>query len=277
MAPEESIDVIEARFRGEQKRQRRRGKLLRLGLNILGVAIVFGLWEAAPRLMPGMNDILFPPPSIVFDTMLPMIWSGEIGRNILASLQRAGAGFGLAALLGILTGFATARWPLFSALSEPVLHGCRSLPAIAIVPISVLWFGIGEFAKIVLVFWGAFFPIWIATHIGVRDVHIIYLRSAACLGAGRLQTMLWVILPAALPLILAGLRQAIGISLIVLVAAELAGATIGVAYMMSMGHQLFRVDVMFIGLFLLAALGFICDRLFVALTRRLFPWYASHG
>ena len=107
----------------------------------------------------------------------------------------------------------------------------------------------------------------------MRDVHPIYLRSAACLGASRLQTLLLVILPAALPFILAGMRQGIAISLIVLVAAELAGATAGVAYMMSMGHQLFRVDIMFAGLFMLGAMGFAADRLFVAASRRLFPWY----
>jgi len=109
----------------------------------------------------------------------------------------------------------------------------------------------------------------------VRDVHPTYLRSAACLGATTHRTMLLVILPAALPFILAGLRQAIAVSFIVLVAAELSGATAGVAYMMSRGHQLFRVDIMFIGLFTLGALGFIADRLFVAVARRLFPWYET--
>jgi len=106
-------------------------------------------------------------------------------------------------------------------------------------------------------------------------VHPIYLRPAACLGAPRLKTMLLVVLPAALPMILAGLRQAIAVSLIVLVAAELSGATLGVAHMMSLGYQLFKVDVMFIGLFVLGALGFLADRTFVWLTARLFPWYLT--
>ena len=172
-------------------------------------------------------------------------------------------------------GLASARVRVLQHLTEPLLHGFRAIPVIALVPLSVLLFGIGETAKVALVATGAFFPIWIATFIGVRDVHIVYLRSAACLGAGRLATMVWVILPAALPFILTGLRQAMAISLIVLVAAELSGATAGVAYMMSMGHQLFRVDVMFIGLLLLGTLGFVFDRLFVLLTQRLFPWYTT--
>ena len=206
-------------------------------------------------MVPDLNTTLFPPPSAVWEAFGPMLLSGEITQHIAVSLRRASLGFAIATVLGITAGLLTARVTVFHHLSEPLLHGFRSIPVIALVPISVLWLGIGEGAKVALVACGAFFPIWIATFLGVRDVHVVYLRSAACLGAGRLATMLWVVLPAALPLILAGLRQALAVSLIVLVAAELAGATAGVAYMMSMGHQLFRVDVMFIGLLLLGALA----------------------
>ena len=138
---------------------------------------------------------------------------------------------------------------LFPLLGSIVIGlGFRSIPTIAMVPLCILWFGIGEAAKLAIVTWGAFFPIWITTHIGVRDVHVVYLRSAACLGAGRFATLFLIVLPAALPFILSGLRQAIAVSLIVLVAAELSGASDGIAYMMSQGHQLFRVDIMFVGL-----------------------------
>lgn len=264
---------LEADAIERHRRSRRRGAQLTVLLNIAGVLLFLALWEAIPRLGLVVNPVLFPPPSQVLAAAIPMTLSGEIPWNILVSLQRAGTGFALAAVLGIGIGLATARSKLARDLSEPLLHGFRSLPVIALVPISVLWLGIGENAKVALITLGAFFPIWIATFIGVRDVHPVYLRSASCLGASRWQTLLFVVLPAALPLILAGMRQAIAISLIVLVAAELAGATAGVAYMMSMGHQLFRVDIMFAGLFLLGAMGFAADRLFVALCRRLFPWY----
>jgi ABC-type nitrate/sulfonate/bicarbonate transport system permease component len=266
---------VAAAFRLAYRAQQRRQMGWRLAFNLIGVLIFLAVWEAVPRVVPWINTVLFPPPSQVVETLGPMLASGEIARNIMVSVGRAGAGFLIAAVLGIAAGVATARLRGLQHLTEPLLHGFRAIPVIALVPLSVLWFGIGETAKVALVATGAFFPIWIATFIGVRDVHIIYLRSAACLGAGRIATMFWVILPAALPLILAGLRQAMAISLIVLVAAELSGATAGVAYMMSMGHQLFRVDVMFIGLVLLGTLGFVFDRLFVLLTRRLFPWYTT--
>jgi ABC-type nitrate/sulfonate/bicarbonate transport system permease component len=272
---DEHMAKVASGFRLAYRSQKRRQMGWRLVLNLLGVAIFLGVWEAVPRLVPWINTVLFPPPSKVVDTLWPMILSGEIAHNIVVSVGRAGVGFLIAAVLGIAAGVVTARVRVLQHLTEPLLHGFRAVPVIALVPLSVLWFGIGESAKVALVATGAFFPIWIATFIGVRDVHIVYLRSAACLGAGRLATMVWVILPAALPFILTGLRQAMAISLIVLVAAELSGATAGVAYMMSMGHQLFRVDVMFIGLLLLGTLGFLFDRLFVLLTQRLFPWYTT--
>lgn len=266
---------LETVFLQSQRRRRLRLFLTRVALNVCGVALFLLLWESVPWLFPTMNKVLFPTPSVVFSTFWPMLLSGEIAINIGVSVRRAATGFVLAGFIGVAAGVFTARSRIAEYLTEPLLHGFRSVPVIALVPLSVLWFGIGEGAKIALVATGAFFPIWIATFIGVRDVNLIYLRSAACLGAGKLATMFLVVLPAALPLILAGLRQAMAISLIVLVAAELSGATSGVAYMMSMGHQLFRVDIMFIGLMLLGTLGFVFDRLFVWLTRRLFPWYVN--
>ncbi|MFT0858870.1 ABC transporter permease [Ancylobacter sp. G4_0304] len=266
---------LETAFLDGRHRARRRLFFVRAGLNLCGVALFLLAWESVPWLFPSINRVLFPTPSVVFATFWPMLISGEIPTNISVSVRRAATGFLLATVLGIAAGVFTARSRLTEYLTEPLLHGFRSVPVIALVPLSVLWFGIGEGAKVALVATGAFFPIWIATFIGVRDVNLVYLRSAACLGAGRLATMFLVVLPAALPLILAGLRQAMAISLIVLVAAELSGATSGVAYMMSMGHQLFRVDIMFIGLMLLGTLGFAFDRLFVWLTRRLFPWYVN--
>jgi ABC-type nitrate/sulfonate/bicarbonate transport system permease component len=274
---DDDVKRIEAIFLVRHRDELRRRGLSRAALNIVGVMLFLCVWEMLPRLGLVGNIILFPPPSIVIRTMWPMTLSGEIPYNIAISLVRAISGYVLASFLAVTIGVVTARNRTIRDLLEPLLHGFRSIPAIAVVPISVLWFGIGEETKILLVTLGAFFPIWINTFIGVRDVHPIYLRSAACLGASRRQTLFLVILPAALPLIIAGMRQGVAVSLIVLVAAELAGARAGVAYMMSLGHQLFRTDIMFGGLVILAVLGFTADRLFVGLCRRLFPWYRPHA
>ena len=265
--------VLEENFIAELHGKKRRQLVSLILLNLLGIVLFLLAWEILPRIVPNVNILMFPPPSSVVDALLPLLMSGELVNNIFISLQRAMAGFALAIVLGIAAGLLTARFWTLQHLTDPVLQGFRSIPVIALVPLSLIWFGIGEASKIALITWGAFFPIWIATFIGVRDVHSVYLRSAASLGAGQLQTMIYVILPSALPLILAGLRQALAIALIVLVAAEIAGARGGVAYMVAISHQLFRIDIMFIGLAVLGALGFVLDRLFVFVSRKLFPWY----
>lgn len=226
---------FEEAFKATHQRNERNAVLKRLALNIAGVMVFLLAWEAIPRFSSWINEVLFPPPSQVIQSFIPMLLSGEIGHNIAVSLRRASLGFAIALVCGIGAGLLTARIRTLQYLVEPLLHGFRAVPTIALVPLCILWFGIGETSKIALVAWGAFFPIWITTFIGVRDVNIIYLRSAACLGAGRLATLFLVILPAALPFILSGIRQAIAVSLIVLVAAELSGAPAGVAYMMSRG------------------------------------------
>ena len=277
-APDAATDAeaLERAFVAQLQRKKRTGLVSLIALNLLGILLFLLAWEVLPRVWPGINILMFPPPSMVVDSLVPLLVSGELASHILISLQRALAGFALAAVLGIAAGLLTARIRVLQNITDPVLHGFRSIPVIALVPLSLIWFGIGEISKVALITWGAFFPVWIAAFIGVRDVHPVYLRSAASLGAGRMQTMLYVILPSALPLILAGLRQALAIALIVLVAAEISGARGGIAYMVAISHQLFRVDIMFVGLAVLGALGFLLDRLFVIASRKLFPWYGQN-
>jgi NitT/TauT family transport system permease protein/sulfonate transport system permease protein len=268
---------LQKAFKRQTDRQERLRRRKRLALNILGAAIFLALWEIAPSLVTYLNPALFPPPSKVAQSLVPLITSGELFTHIAVSLLRAVAGFLIGATIGITIGVISARVAWFSGLSEPILHGFRAVPVLAIVPIVVLWFGIGEPPKIVLISWGAFFPVWITTLIGVRDVNAIYLKSAASLGASRFDTLFLVVLPAALPFILTGVRQAIAVSLVVLVAAELSGRLSGIAYMMSLGNQLFHVEWMFIGIALLGALGFSADRAFIFVTRKLFPWYRTQN
>jgi ABC-type nitrate/sulfonate/bicarbonate transport system permease component len=273
-ADREHWRVQEEQFIRALKADRRRQSIRQLSFNVLGIVLFLAAWEATPYVIPWMNRLLFPPPSDVIGTLRELLASGELIENIGISLLRVMNGFLIATVLGVLAGLLTGRIRILQYMSDPILHGMRSIPAIALVPLSLLWFGIGEPSKIALITWGAFFPIWLNTYTGVRDVPPVLIRSAASLGAKRLQTMFMVILPAALPFILVGLRQGIGIALIVLVAAELAGASSGVGFMIATSHQLFRVDIMFIGIATLGALGYLVDRGFTRLQSYLFPWYS---
>ncbi|MDR2638639.1 MAG: ABC transporter permease subunit, partial [Helicobacteraceae bacterium] len=195
---------LQKAFKRQTDREERLRRRKRIALNILGAGLFLGLWELAPSLVSYLNPALFPPPSKVAQSLAPLITSGELFTHIAASLQRAIAGFLIGAIAGAAAGVVSARAAWFSGISEPILHGFRSVPSLAIVPIAVLWFGIGEPPKIILIAWGAFFPVWITTLIGVRDVNPIYLKSAASLGASRFDTLFLVALPAALPFILTG-------------------------------------------------------------------------
>jgi ABC-type nitrate/sulfonate/bicarbonate transport system permease component len=274
MAAEERASIEQA-FEVEQKLVARRRFRRQVALNVLGVVLFLVLWEVAPRVVPGINVQMFPPPSNVVGTFGDMLKSGELVQHTLASLQRAVLGFVIGSSLGILVGLLTGQIGVLRNLSDPVLHGLRSIPGIAFVPLAIVWFGLGEMSKIALIGWGTFFPVWLNTFIGVRDVPNVFMRSAASLGCKGADLMFRVVLPSAMPFILAGLRQATATAFVMLVAAELVGASTGLGFLISFSHLVFRVDMMFVGLIALGALGFAADRIFIALLPRVFPWYGG--
>lgn len=260
--------VLDAR-RQTQRRERQ----YKLVLGVVGLVLFLLLWEVAPRIVEGVNILMFPPPSAVAKTFWSMTASGEIWPHMAASLYRIFVGFVIGAVVGVLTGVVTGSSTFARSITDPVLNGLRAIPVIAIVPLAIVWLGLGDIAKIVLIAWGVFFPVWVNTFIGIRSVSVLYLRSAKSMGASPLQLMFLVSLPAALPYVFAGLRQATSLAFVVMVAAELAGAEEGLGFLISYSHLVFRIDMMFVGLIYLGALGFLADQFFVALLHKLFPWY----
>jgi len=270
--------AIEHAFLQRRERARRGALRRRIALGIAGCLLFLAVWEIAPRVVPGINLKMFPPPSQIAGVFAQMTWgTGEIWPHLGASLLRALWGFLLGSSLGIAAGVLTGHFTALRQLSDPVLHGLRAIPAIAVVPLAIVWFGLGDLSKVMLIAWGAFFPVWVNTFIGVRDIPPVFLRSAATLGAGRMAAIVQVALPAALPFVFAGLRQATSVAFVVLVAAELVGAEKGLGFLISFAHLVFRVDIMFVGLIYLGAIGFAADQLFAWLLHRLFPWYGAEG
>lgn len=268
---------IESEFDTAQRAMAHRLWRQQMTMNVCGVILFLLLWEIAPRVVPGINLAMFPPPSHVVGTFIDMVSSGELLMHMLASLQRAALGFLIGGLLGIVIGLLTGQLTMFRNLCDPVLQGLRSIPGIAFVPLAIVWFGLGEASKVALIAWGTFFPVWLNTYIGVRDVPNVLLRSAASLGCSGSSVMYRVVMPSAMPFILAGLRQATATAFVMLVAAELVGASSGLGFLISFSHLVFRVDMMFVGLIALGALGFAADRIFVALLPRIFPWYGGES
>ena len=239
--------------------------------NAASIALFLTVWELVSRFGSlGMN--LFPPPSWVFQELWRMIQSGLWFSDVVVSVRRVVSGFLVGSTVAITTGLMTGRIPIVRALLEPVIQLLRPIPSIAWVSISIFWFGLGESSKLFLISYGVFFHVWLATHIGVSTVEPVLLRAARSLGAKGRKLFVEVILPAALPFIIAGLRAGVAVAFIVVVAAELVGASAGVGFRISHSREIFRADRMMVGLLTLGLLGGTGDRIFSRLSKKLVFW-----
>ncbi len=237
--------------------------LLSLPLFLLG-------WEIISRLEI-VNAVLFPPPSLVARALVEWLGNGLL-TDLLMSLSRVAVGFFTGASLGTLIGILTGRYAIISNLLTPVFQLLRPIPPIAFVPIVILWFGLSELGKYFLVFWGVFFTVWIAAHLGVQRVDPILIRAAQSLGAPERRMLREVLLPASAPYIFVGLRTSISVSFYTLVAAELAGAFAGLAYRIEIAQQNLQIAQVMAGLLMLGLISLAADCAFEMVSRR-FVWW----
>jgi ABC-type nitrate/sulfonate/bicarbonate transport system permease component len=241
-----------------------------------GLILFLISWELVSR-SPFANAVLFPGPSTIIPALISNIASGELAQHMVASARRAIAGFFCGAIPAILLGTLTGRSRRWSGYLDPLLQILRSIPPLALVPFGVYWFGIGDLSKIVLVAWAVFFPVWVATEMGIRHVNPLLVRAASSLGAKDVQMLSRVYLPAALPHILTGLKVSLSAGISTLVAAELAGAVFGLGYLIQISQQVFRVDLMFVGLIALGVGNWILVSAMNFAIDRLAPWYAAEA
>lgn len=242
-----------------------------LVVSLLSIPLFLLVWQ----LVAGaeiVNAVLFPPPTLVAAAVADWIASGDFAVDVVASLQRVAIGYVIGATLGVALGVVTGRVAFFAALFAPVLQILRPIPPIAFVPIVILWFGLSETGKIFLIVWGVFFTVWLSAHLGVQKVDQGLIRAAEMLGTPRRRLMGEVVLLGALPVIVVGLRTAVGISFYTLVAAELAGAFAGVFYRIEIAQQNLQTGQVFGGLVALGLISFLADRSFAAVAQRVVWW-----
>lgn len=192
--------------------------------------------------------------------------------DLKISLTRAAVGFSIGASLGILLGLLTARVKIVSIALEPFLNLLRPIPAIALVPVAIVWFGIGEGSKYFVISYTVFLAVWLNTHAGASNVASTYIRAARSLGASRVREFFEVIIPASAPMIFVGLRLGAALAFLSLVAAELSGASAGIGFRLQDARQFIRTDRMFVGLIQLGILGALLDAAFAYTGRRLVHW-----
>ncbi|MGW0216376.1 ABC transporter permease [Micromonospora chokoriensis] len=234
------------------------------------VALVLG-WEVAARTGLLAPEKL-PAPSDVLATGWRLSRDGTLGIHLLDSLTRAGAGLLIGGLLALALGTVAGLLRLGDDLVDPPVQMARMLPHLGLVPLLIIWVGIGESLKISLVALGAFFPIYFNTYAGIRDIDERLVEAARTCGLGQAARLRHVVLPGALPSLFLGLRLAIGAAWLSLVVGEQVNAQTGIGFLMMEAREFSQTDVVVLGLLVYALLGLISDSALRILERRMLTW-----
>jgi len=264
--------------------QRRRRLVDRLRAVVLGAGfplLLILLWDRAveltgTRLIPSPRQVAVMMYDFSFGGIYDDAFSGTILTHVWKSAQRVYGGFGLAALVAIPLGLLIGRIRMLRQLLDPTISLLRPIPVTAWLPLSMIFFGLGPNAAIFLVFLGAFYPILLNTIFGVRSVDARLFEAAAMLGCGGTAMFREIMLPAALPAILNGLRVAHGFAWILIVVGEMTGVPTGLGSVIMDSRTLSRTDLVVTGMIVIGAAGFVTDRIIVAISNRLLAWSPQH-
>lgn len=230
------------------------------------------LWEFAIRL-EWIDSRLVAPPSLVLLELWRLIQSGDLLAALAVSLSRVVAGFLIAVVIGVALGALMARVRAIEVVFDPLIELLRPVSPLALFPLFILWFGIGEASKVFIIAFACSPPIILNTYAGVRGIDPTFFKASRSLGASPWETMHTIVLRGSMPNIFTGLRIAWGIALIVIVAAEMIGAVRGMGYMVLESQQTFRIPRLFGSIVVIGLLGFVTDLGFRYLKRRMMPWY----
>ncbi|OGL18069.1 MAG: ABC transporter permease [Candidatus Rokubacteria bacterium RIFCSPLOWO2_12_FULL_69_21] len=237
-------------------------------LSLIGLVL---LWELLARI--GWVPRLFlPAPSSVVGEAAEMVASGELFRYLGSSLLRLTLGFAIGAVAGIVIGMAVGFASLAEAVVMPVIAATFPIPKIALLPLLILWLGIGEPPKVAVIALGVFFPMAINSFTGVRNADPLLTRAAVSFGAGRWSVIRKVMLPSALPMIFAGLKLGAGTALLLLVAAEMIGAESGIGFLILHAQNIMETTKLMVGIVVLSLLGILSHWFLTWLERAAIPW-----
>ncbi len=242
---------------------------------VLSVATLLGAWTLV-TVEGWVSPLFMPTPLAVWRGFFDLADSGyngvPLGWDVTISLVRVFAGFGVGAVCGSLLGLAMGTWKGLDAVADPFIEFLRPLPQLGYLVLLIIWFGIGETSKIMLLFLTALPVTAVAARDGVRGVPEQRVQAARALGASSHQIFWFVILPAALPEIFIGLRLAIGLVYATLIAAEILAGSDGIGWMVFNAGRFLRADYVFVGVILIGLMGVALDRALVLAERRIVHW-----
>lgn len=240
-------------------------------LSLLSPVLLLLAWEALVA-AGALDERFFSRPSRIAGEFLQLTLSGVLPEYVGISLLRVLAGFLAGAVPGVLLGLTMGLFPWVRALVEPVVLALYPIPKIALLPLIMLVFGPGEAFKVVTIALGCFFLVVVNTLAGVLQIDPIYLDVARNFGASRRDVYLTIALPGALPMIVAGLKLALGVALLLIVAAEMIGASSGIGFLIWTSYQVFDLEQMYVGLIVMMFLGALSNLAMNELEKRLVPW-----
>jgi taurine transport system permease protein len=241
----------------------------------VSAAILFGLWLLVTE-MGWVKPLFVPSPRAVFNAFITASTEGFAGATLLehtwVSFLRVFGAFALATVVGVPLGLAMGMSRVARGIFDPPIEFYRPIPPLAYLPLMIIWFGIGELSKVLLIFLSILAPLALGTRSGVRSAAIEQIHAAYSMGASRWQVLMHVIFPAAMPEILTSMRIGIGFGWTTLVAAEMVAATHGLGYMVLTASQFLQTATVIMGIVIIAAIAYAFDMLMRWLERRLVPW-----
>lgn len=240
----------------------------------LSPILLLALWEAGSRtgLVP---ERTLAAPSAVLGTLASMLWSGELPSNLLVSFVRMAIGLGFGISIGTVLALMAGLSKQGEAAVDPLMQIKRTIPALALTPLFIVWFGIGETPKIALIAFATTFPVYLNLYSGIRSVDLRLLDAARSFGLSRVQQILHVVLPGALPSLLVGLRYSLSMAILVLVVAEQINASAGLGYLINNARDFMRTDIIVVCLMVYAILGLGADWLVRTIEARALIWRPS--
>lgn len=240
-------------------------------IGVMSPIVLLLIWEICSRV--GVLDTrFFSSPSQIMSTFFAMMKTGELQVHLMASLQRLGIGFVVGGIPALILGVVMGLNSTIRAMIDPLISATYPIPKSSILPLALLVLGLGEASKVFMVAVGAFYPIVMNAMTGVRQINSIYLDVGQNFKASRFDVFRTIALPGAMPMIMTGIRLGVGMGLVLIAIAEMVGAKSGLGFLIWNAWETFSVEQMYVGLFVIALIGFALTLILNELEKLLVPW-----
>jgi ABC-type nitrate/sulfonate/bicarbonate transport system permease component len=249
----------------------------RLILGTLSVSLFLLAWELVGNVFQIINPMFMSAPSLIWKAAVQLFGSGEIWNDLSVSGIEFGWGYLLSIIVGVPFGIAIGWYKRFAYICDPFVNAMNATPRVALLPLIIIWLGIGILSKIGIIFLGAVFPLIINTRDGVKTTPVSLLSAARSFGASEWQIFRSVVVPSTVPFILTGLRLAIGRALIGVMVGELYAATAGIGFMITVAGATFQTDKVFVGVLIFALSGMIATDIIDRIEKRFDKWRPKVG